>query len=166
MTIRELLAQEFQEEAASTRRMLERVPEANLTWKPHEKSMTLGRLASHVADLPNRCVTILTTETYVRPADMKPFLAATSAEILEHFEKASAAAGHALDTLREDQLDVVWTLQMNGRTMASLPRAMALRRVFMDHLIHHRGQLSVYLRLLDVPVPGMYGASADEQTRI
>lgn len=165
MTIAELLSKEFEEEAASTRRMLERVPEASLTWKPHEKSMTLGRLASHVADLPNRCATILTTETYERPAGTKPFLAATSAEIVEHFEQASAAARDALTTLREDQLDVVWTLQMNGRTMVSLPRAMALRRVFMDHLIHHRGQLSVYLRLLDVPVPGMYGASADEQPR-
>ena len=162
MTIAELLLQEFEEEAASTHRMLERVPEASLTWKPHEKSMTLGRLASHVADLPNRCVTILTTETYVRPADFKPFAATTTAEIVEHFEKASAAAREALTALREDQLSVLWTLQMNGRTLASLPRAMALRRVFMDHLIHHRGQLSVYLRLLDAPVPGMYGPSADD----
>jgi uncharacterized damage-inducible protein DinB len=166
MNIPELLLQEFAEEAASTRKMLERVPEASLAWKPHEKSMTLGRLASHVADLPNRCVTIVTTETYVRPADMKPFLAAASAELLERFEKASAEAHKALTSLREDQLDAVWTLQMNGRTMASLPRAMALRRVFMDHLIHHRGQLSVYLRLLDVPIPGMYGPSADDQARI
>ncbi|MGC2635821.1 MAG: DinB family protein [Acidobacteriaceae bacterium] len=166
MNIPELLLHEFDEEAAGTRRMLERVPEASLTWKPHEKSMTLGRLASHVADLPNRCVTILTTETYVRPADFKPFLAAASAELLERFDKASAEARNALASLREDQLDAVWTLQMNGRTMVSLPRAMALRRVFMDHLIHHRGQLSVYLRLLDVPIPGMYGPSADEQTRI
>jgi uncharacterized damage-inducible protein DinB len=166
MNIPELLLQEFAEEAAGTRKMPERVPEASLAWKPHEKSMTLGRLASHVADLPNRCVTIVTTETYVRPADMKPFLAAAPAELLERFEKASTEAHKALASLREDQLDAVWTLQMNGRTMASLPRAMALRRVFMDHLIHHRGQLSVYLRLLDVPIPGMYGPSADDQARI
>lgn len=165
MTVPELLLLESDEEMASTRRMLERVPEASFTWKPHEKSMTLGRLASHVADLPNRCTTIITTETYARPADYKPFAAETTKELLEHFDSARGAAHTALETLRESELDASWTLQMNGRTMVSLPRAMALRRVFMDHLIHHRGQLSVYLRLLEVPVPGMYGASADEQVK-
>jgi uncharacterized damage-inducible protein DinB len=165
MTVLELLQLEFDEEMASTRRMLERVPEASLAWKPHEKSMTLGRLASHVADLPNRCTTIITTETFVRPAEYKPFLAETARDLLEHFDSAQGGARTALGTLRESELDPTWTIQMNGRTMASLPRAMALRRIFMDHLVHHRGQLSVYLRLLDVAVPGMYGLSADEQAR-
>jgi uncharacterized damage-inducible protein DinB len=162
MTIPELLLLEFDEEMASTRRMLERVPEASLSWKPHEKSMTLGRLASHVADLPNRCVAIIGTETFVRPPDFKPFGAASSQELLEHFDAASGAARSALTELREEQLPVLWTIRFGERVMASLPRAMALRRIFLNHLIHHRGQLSVYLRLLDVAVPGMYGPSADD----
>jgi len=162
MTIQELLLLEFNEEAANTRRMLERVPEASLSWKPHEKSMTLGRLASHVSDLPNRCVSIVTKDVFVRPANAVPFLAGSSTELLEHFDKARADAQQALVSLGDQSLSATWTLKFGDRTMVELPRAMALRRVFMDHLIHHRGQLSVYLRLLDVPVPGMYGPSADD----
>jgi uncharacterized damage-inducible protein DinB len=165
MNLLDQLRLEFDEEMAGTRRMLERVPEASLAWKPHEKSMALGRLASHVADLPMRGVSIVNFETFVRPAGYKPFLAETSAALLEHFDAAVAQAREALGKLREDQLDAIWTVEMNGRTMASLPRGMALRRILMDHHIHHRGQLSVYLRLLDVPVPGMYGPSADDQAR-
>jgi uncharacterized damage-inducible protein DinB len=163
MTFLELLLLEFDEEMASTRRMLERVPEHSLAWKPHEKSMTLGRLASHVADLPQRCNSIVSVDTYVRPDGYKPFAAETLTGLLEHFDNVAAEARAALTSLREEQLPVVWSVQMNGRTLVSAPRAMALRRVFMDHLIHHRGQLSVYLRLLDVPIPGMYGPSADDQ---
>jgi len=162
MTIPELLQQEFTEESASTRRILERVPEASFSWKPHAKSMTLGRLASHVADLPNRCVTIATTETFVRNPGTAPFQAASANELLVHFDEAAAGAESALRTLREDQLPAIWTLKIGEQTIASLPRALALRRIFLDHLIHHRGQLSVYLRLLEVPVPGMYGPSADD----
>jgi uncharacterized damage-inducible protein DinB len=166
MTIPELLLLEFDEEMPNTRRMLERVPEASLTWKPHEKSMTLGRLASHVADLPNRCVSIITTETLVRPPGFKPYMAESSKELLEHFDAASTDARTALTGLPEDQLQVAWSIRMGERVLASMPRVMAIRRVFLNHLIHHRGQLSVYLRLLDVPVPGMYGASADDQAKM
>jgi uncharacterized damage-inducible protein DinB len=162
MTIPELLQQEFSEESAATRRMLERVPEASFSWKPHEKSMTLGRIASHVSDLPNRCVTIATTETFVRIPGTAPFQAASTPELLAHFDEAAAAAKAALSNLRDDQLSVLWTLKFGEQTMVTLPRGLALRRVFLNHLIHHRAQLSVYLRLLDVPVPGMYGASADD----
>ncbi len=162
MTIQDLLLQEFDEEMAGTRRMLERVPDSSLGWKPHERSMTLGRLASHVADLPNRCVSIATTDVFVRPANAVPFVAASANELLAHFDKARADAQQAIVGLGEQHLSGTWTLKFGDRTMVELPRAMALRRVFMDHLIHHRGQLSVYLRLLDVPVPGMYGPSADD----
>jgi uncharacterized damage-inducible protein DinB len=165
MNVLELLLLEFDEEMASTHRMLERVPDQSLAWKPHEKSMTLGRLASHIADLPLRCTAIVNLEIYDRPVGYKPFAAETQAALLEHFEDAAAQARSALTSLRDDQLGVMWTLQMHGRTMATLPRAMALRRIFMDHHIHHRGQLSVYLRLLDVPIPGIYGPSADEPMR-
>lgn len=161
MTIPELLLLEFDEETPNTRRMLERVPEANLTWKPHEKSMTLGRLASHVADLPQRCTAVITLETFVRPPGFTPFIATSSQELLEHFDTVAAQARTALAGLHDDQLPVIWSIKIGDRTLASLPRAMALRRIFLDHLVHHRGQLSVYLRLLDVPIPGMYGPSAD-----
>jgi uncharacterized damage-inducible protein DinB len=165
MTIPELFLQEFDEEIPSTRRMLERVPEANFTWKPHKKSMTLGRLASHVADLPQRCTAIITTDTLVRPPRFTPYAAASTSELLERLDTVSTEARTALATLREDQLSVIWTIKFGDRIINALPRDMALRRVFMNHLIHHRGQLSVYLRLLDVAVPGMYGPSADDQSR-
>jgi uncharacterized damage-inducible protein DinB len=163
MTIQELFLQEFDQEMPSTRKILERVPETSFSWQPHEKSMTLGRLASHIADLPARCVTIITTEELVRQPGFAPWAASSSAALLEHFDTATTEARAALAGLRDDQLSAVWTLKMGDRTLASLPRAMALRRVFMDHIIHHRAQLGVYLRLLDVPIPGVYGASADDQ---
>jgi uncharacterized damage-inducible protein DinB len=127
--------------------------------------MTLGRLASHVAELPARCATIITTETYVRQPGTPPYLAASSAELLEKFSATSAEARAALLTLSDDQLSVIWTIKMGDRSIASLPRAMAVRRIFMDHHIHHRAQLGVYLRLLNIPIPGMYGPSADDQSR-
>ena len=125
--------------------------------------MTLGRLASHIADLPARCTTIITTDELVRQPRFTPWAASSTADLLQHFDAATTEARAALAGLREDQLSVVWTLKMGDRTLASVPRAMALRRVFMDHIIHHRAQLGVFLRLLDVPIPGMYGASADDQ---
>lgn len=162
MTVQELLLQEFDDEMAGTRKMLERVPEASLSWRPHERSMTLGRLASHVADIPNRCAAIIRHDELVRPTNFTPFVAGSSKETLEHFDSGSTEARKALTELRDEQLAGLWTIKIGDRTMASLHRSMALRRIFMDHLIHHRGQLSVYLRLLDVPVPGMYGPSADD----
>jgi uncharacterized damage-inducible protein DinB len=165
MNVLELLLLEFDEEMAGTRRMLERVPEQSFAWKPHDKSMTLGRLASHIADLPLRCTAIVNFEIYDRPVGYKPFAAESQAALLEHFDDAVAQARLALTSVRDDQLGAMWTLQMHGRTITSLPRAMALRRIFMDHHIHHRGQLTVYLRLLDVPIPGLYGPSADEQVK-
>ncbi len=163
MTIPELFLAEFNEEMPSTRKILERVPEASFSWKPHEKSMTLGRLASHIAELPARSVSIITTEGFVRQPGTQPWTAGSTAELLEKFDATSAEAGRALAGLRDDQLAVVWSIKMGDRTIASLPRVMALRRVFMDHLIHHRAQLGVFLRLLDVPIPGMFGPSADDQ---
>jgi uncharacterized damage-inducible protein DinB len=158
-----LFLQEFDEEMPGSRKILERVPEHSFSWKPHEKSMTLGRLASHVADLPARCSAIIATETLVRAPGFTPFAAATTAELVEHFDTLSAEARTALTTLRDDQLQTIWSIKMGDRTLASLPRVMALRRVFMNHMIHHRAQLGVFLRLLDIPIPGLYGPSADDQ---
>lgn len=164
MTIPELFLQEFDLEMPGTRSLLERVPEASFSWKPHEKSMTLGRLASHVADLPARCATIITTEELVRPVGFTPWIAISTADLLDHFDTVTSQARAALTTLREDQLSAFWTIKLGDRTMGSFPRVMALRRVFMNHHIHHRAQLGVFLRLLQVPIPGLYGPSADDQS--
>ncbi len=163
MTIQELYLLEFDEEMPKTRMMLERVPESSFGWKPHEKSMTLGRLSSHIADLPLRCSAIIASDTMVRQPGTAPFLAGSAAELLEKFDSSAKDARTALGGLRDDQLDVTWSFRFGDRVMASLPRALALRRVFMDHLIHHRAQLGVYLRLLEVAIPGVYGPSADDQ---
>jgi uncharacterized damage-inducible protein DinB len=165
MTIQELFLAEFDEEMPGTRKMLERVPEASFAWKPHEKSMTLGRLASHLSDLAARCATIVTTEELVREPGFTPWTAASTADLLDHFDSGASQSRAALMTLRDDQLSVVWSVKLGDRTMVALPRVMALRRVFMNHIVHHRAQLGVFLRLLDVPIPGMYGDSADDKIR-
>ncbi|HVT97651.1 MAG TPA: DinB family protein [Acidobacteriaceae bacterium] len=163
MTIAELFLEEFDLEMPGTRKLLERVPDDRFAWKPHEKSMTLGRLSSHIADLPARCSTIITTEELVRQPGFTPWAAASTVDLLDHFDSAATQARAALTGLREDQLSATWTIKMGDRTLASMPRVMALRRVFLDHIIHHRAQLGVFLRLLDIPIPGVYGASADDQ---
>jgi uncharacterized damage-inducible protein DinB len=163
MTIPELFLQEFDLEMPGTRRILERVPEARFAWKPHDKSMTLGRLASHVADIPARCSAIIATEELVRQPGSAPWTASSTADLLDHFDTAAGSARAALAGLCDDQLSVIWTIKMGDRVLASIPRVMALRRIFMDHIIHHRAQLGVFLRLLDVPIPGLYGPSADDQ---
>jgi uncharacterized damage-inducible protein DinB len=162
MTIPELFLLEFDEEMPGTRKILERVPEASFSWKPHEKSMTLGRLASHVADLPARCATIITTEELVRPVGFAPWAASSTADLLEHFDAVTAESRAVLTGLRDEQLSVIWRVKTGDRIMVSAPRVMALRRVFMNHLIHHRAQLGVFLRLLNVPIPGLFGPSADD----
>jgi uncharacterized damage-inducible protein DinB len=163
MTIPEMFLLEFDQEMPGTRTILERVPDASFSWKPHERSMTLGRLASHIAELPARCATIIDTEVYVRQPGTPPWSAPSTAALLEKFDASAAEARTALSSLRDDQLEVTWAIKMGDRTLISVPRVMALRRVFMDHLIHHRAQLGVFLRLLDVPIPGLYGPSADDQ---
>lgn len=136
MTIPELFLQEFDDEMPGTRRILELVPEASFSWKPHERSMTLGRLASHIADLPARCATIITTEELVRPVGFTPWAASSTADLLSHFDAVTAESRTALVGLRDDQLSVPWSIKMEERTLVTLPRVMALRRIFMNHIIH------------------------------
>ncbi|MGB7133880.1 MAG: hypothetical protein WBD46_01240 [Acidobacteriaceae bacterium] len=130
MTVQELFLLEFDEEIPSTRRMLERVPEASFAWKPHEKSMTLGRLSSHIAELPARCSTIITTEELVRQPGTASWAASSTAELIGKFDAVSGEARAALAGLSDDQLSGIWSIKMGERTIASLPRVMALRRVF------------------------------------
>jgi uncharacterized damage-inducible protein DinB len=162
MTFLEALTLEYEQEMKSTRRLLECVPEDKFGWKPHGKSMTLGRLASHVAELAGRPVDVIRVDTLVRAPGNKPFVAASRNELLEKFDTGRAEAKKSIASLTEDRLDTSWTLQWGDVKMLEFPRALALRRVCMNHLIHHRAQLGVFLRLLDVPIPGMYGPSADD----
>jgi uncharacterized damage-inducible protein DinB len=163
MTISEMLLPEFDQEMANTRKILDCVPEGKFSWKPHEKSMTLGRLASHVAEMPNWAVFTINQEKLELTPDMKPFNATSKTELMETLDKNSAAARQAIAGATDEHLGKVWTLIYGGQTVLEMPRAAVLRTIVMSHMIHHRGQLSVYLRLNDVPIPGMYGPSADNK---
>ena len=149
-------------EIASTRRLLERYPVGKGAWQPHDKSRTLSALATHIAHIPNHGATILTTAE-LDVATRQPQPSKDSApELLEAFDAGvarlkSAVAGSAAATLTEK-----WTMRMGPRVLVSESRAMLMRLMVVNHLVHHRAQLGVYLRLLNVPIPGMYGPSADE----
>jgi len=167
MTLSEGLLPEFDQEMASTRKTLERVPDSQFGWKPHEKSMTLGRLASHVAESPGWAATTIETDSLdLAPPGAPPFkpvTADTRQEVLAIFEKNIAAARAAIAGASDDHLAKPWSLLMGGKTILTLPRMSVLRTFVMNHTIHHRAQLGVYLRLNNIPLPAIYGPSADEQ---
>lgn len=166
MSISENLLPEFDQEMANTRKMLQLVPEDKLAWKPHEKSMALGRLAGHVAELPSWAVqTIRKSVLDLTPPDappMQPFIATSRAELLEAFDKNVSEGRAAIAGATDDHLHQIWSLKFRGQIVLSMPRSAILRTVVMNHMIHHRAQLGVYLRLNEVAIPGMYGPSADE----
>jgi uncharacterized damage-inducible protein DinB len=163
MTISEMLLPEFDQEMASTRKILECVPEDKFTWKPHEKSMALGRLASHTCELPGWAVYVINQDSLELTPGQTAFNAATKAELLGAFDKNIPEARAAIAGASDEHLGKTWSLIFGSHTIFTLPRAVVLRNVVMSHTIHHRGQLSVYLRLNDVAIPGMYGPSADER---
>jgi uncharacterized damage-inducible protein DinB len=167
MPLSQSLLPEFDHEMANTRRALERVPEDKFAWKPHDKSMTLGRLASHVAELAGWVEPTLQSESLdVAPPGAPPYqpkIAASRTELLQQFDKNVAQARAAIAAAPDPAWMVPWTLLSGGQPMFTLPRIAVLRAMVMNHMIHHRGQLSVYLRLNNVPVPALYGPSADEQ---
>jgi uncharacterized damage-inducible protein DinB len=164
MTIAETLLLDFEPEIANTRRVLERIPENNAQWKPHDKSMPIGRLALHVARLPDFGTRILTTEEMDIDREKFPDIRFEStAHLLTELDaKAAEARSHLLSSSDED-LRKHWKLIFKGKAVIDVPRMALYRTMFLNHLVHHRGQLTVYLRLLDVKVPGLYGPSADEQ---
>jgi len=162
MSMIEALLPEFDREMTTTRKVLERVPNESLAWKPHAKSFSLGELASHVAALPT-----FATETLNRSefeiGNLRPPVALPSrTDVLAAFDASTGAARAALAGKSDAELMAIWTLKRNGTPLYSMPKAVVLRSLVLSHVIHHRGQLSVYLRLLDVPVPSIYGPSADE----
>jgi uncharacterized damage-inducible protein DinB len=162
MDIIQLLLKEMEQEAQTTRKMLERVPNDKYQWKPHEKSMTIQRLATHIAELPSWVTMALTTsELDFANNPYQPKIINNTAELLEYFE-ASLADGKAhLSGAKEEQLWGNWTLR-NGDQVYSTSSKYEVVRMSFAQIIHHRAQLGVFLRLLDVPIPGSYGPSADE----
>jgi uncharacterized damage-inducible protein DinB len=155
---------ELDHESATSRRVLERVPEDRMGWKPHERSMTLGRLAGHVAELPVWAVSIVTMDVLDLASDhgMVAFNPTSREELLATFERRIAEFRAAAQGASDEHLRGHWKLAQGDKILLDMPRAVALRSFVMSHTIHHRGQLSVYLRLLDVPVPSIYGPSADD----
>ena len=158
----QMITLELQQEAATTRKMLERVPQDAFDWKPHEKSMTLGRLAAHVAGLHGTWLMTALTENEFDLADSLPLKADTVPEILEAFDQDIARAVELLKTQTDEQMAAKWRLKRGGAVLFELPRWAVIRSMVINHIIHHRGQLSVYLRLRDVPLPPVYGPTADE----
>ena len=162
MAIVDGLLPEFDHEMTTTRKVLERAPEDRFDWKPHTKSFSLGALAAHVAGLPGWGVDTLMKTEYDIAAEQPPAAPTSTTELLTTFDENVAAARSALASKTDEELLVMWTLKHGDKAIFSMPRAGVLRSFVLSHLIHHRGQLSVYLRLLDVPVPSIYGPSADE----
>lgn len=154
---------ELEQEAASTRRMLERLPEEKLSWKPHAKSMSLGQLALHVASTPGSVANLLLLEGLdAKTVNFEPPSAKSLAEILGALEQGVSHAKEVLNGLTPEKASGPWKLVSGEREVFTAPRIGVARNIMLNHWYHHRGQLSVYMRLLDVPVPAIYGRSADE----
>jgi uncharacterized damage-inducible protein DinB len=165
MSIAQNILPEFDHEMANTRKVLERVPEAHADWKPHAKSYSLGELALHLANLPTwAAITLQESGIDLGSGDHSPprreFV--TRAALLEAFDRNVAEARAAIAATTDAQMMEPWTLRMGGNEVFTLPKAAVLRSFVMNHPIHHRGQLTVYLRMKDVPLPAIYGPSADE----
>jgi uncharacterized damage-inducible protein DinB len=160
ITISELI-QEFEAEAQTTRRVLERVPSDKLAWSPHAKSMTLGTLAMHLAHAPGAISAWPVPDEFEFSGDPTPAPTSTEGIVAAH-DSGVARVRENLERIGDSGLTTVWTAKAGGKTLMAMPKATALRALLMNHTYHHRGQLSVYLRLLDVPVPAIYGPSADE----
>ena len=162
MTITEALLPEYDHEMGTARKLLERLPDASLGWKPHEKSMALNRLATHLAELPAWGSSIIERDVFEMSGDYKPTVLGSKAEILKVFDENAAAARATIAAKSDAELLSTWTFKHGGQVVLSMPKAAVVRLWLLNHFIHHRGQLSVYLRLLNVPLPSIYGPSADE----
>ena len=162
MSLKNGLIAELKHEAALTKKMLERVPMEKADWKPHEKSMSLGKLAVHVAEIPHWISDIIHIDEFDFLQHFKPSKATTTEELLQVAQEKTDAASADLEKMTEEDFNKIWVVKSGEQVYFTLPKPVALRGWAFSHLYHHRGQLSVYLRLLDVPVPGMYGPTADE----
>lgn len=161
MSLAESFIQELEMEAVTTRRVLERVPAEHFAWTPHPKSRTLGQLAMHIATNPGGVMTLASHNPATLPGfgDVTP---TSTAEVLDALTASVEEAKRILGAMSDAQITETWRILANGAELMAMPRIVFLRTVFLNHWYHHRGQLSVYLRLLDVPLPSIYGPSADE----
>ena len=163
MKLIDSLIREFEHEAQTTRKFLERLPEDKLEWRPHERSFKAVALASHITEMVGWTDAILHQDGLdFDPATYKPYVATSVAELLKTFDQNVAKGKQALAGATEDSLNQNWSFKIMGRVQFERPKADVFRDFALSHIIHHRGQFSVYLRLLGVPVPGAYGPSADE----
>ncbi len=162
MDFRDRLLPEYDREMGVTRKLLERVPDGKLAWRPHEKSMTMGRLATHLAELPGRMVKLVQGNSYDMTGPYAPHVAASRAEILQLFDESVATARKEIAAKTDAEWMAPWTFKREGKDLFTMPKAAMIRTMLMNHTIHHRAQLGVYLRLNDIPVPSVYGPSADE----
>ena len=153
---------DLEHELANTRKVLARVPDEHWNWKPHEKSMSLGGLAGHLAQLPWLAVSVMQHDEFDARSGNRPPPPANQEEMSRTFEAGAAALIEAVNSASAEAWGQTWSLKAGGQTFVSMPRAAARRLMGISHPIHHRGQLTVYLRLLGIPVPGIYGPSADE----
>jgi len=167
MSIAAAFLPEFDQEMAKTRDTLERVPQDKFSWKPHEKSFSFMEMANHLARLPGWGAATLTTESmdldpesggYVPPAPVD-----TPEEVLKVFDESVAQFRTALEAMADEEMMKPWTLHFGGNEIFSMPRVAVVRAMILNHILHHRGQLTVYLRLNDLPLPALYGPSADEE---
>jgi len=167
MSIAETILPEFDQEMAGTRKTLERVPDDKLAWKGHPKSNTIGWVAAHLAEIPGWVQSVLTqSELDINPVGGEPYKsppATSRAQLLEVFDKNVAAARKVIAATSDDAFMKSWSLLAAGQTIFTMPRAAVLRTFIMNHIIHHRAIFTVYLRLNDIPVPGLYGPSGDEK---
>jgi uncharacterized damage-inducible protein DinB len=163
MLIREILLLDFESEMESTRKLLEALPEKFSDFKPHPKSMALDRLAGHVAQLPAWVETTVATDGLdLDMSTFVPYTPTTRKEVLDEFDKSVVKARAAIASASDEHLGKTWTFSMQGKPVFSQPRTIVLRSTVLNHLIHHRAQLGVYLRLQEIAIPGMYGPSADD----
>lgn len=163
MSIAEAMVGEFTHESVGTRKMLERIPDDKFAWKPHEKSMSMGRLATHLAEIPEWSKIIINDDSFdMSSADFEPREVSSKKELLELFDKNVEAFKDVLGGQTDEHLFMNWKLKEGDHVAVDMPRVGCLRGFILSHIIHHRGQLSVYLRENDVPLPAIYGPSADE----
>lgn len=163
MAFTHALMTEFDHEMGTTRRLLERLPDARFAWRPHDKSMSMARLATHVAEIPGWGEQILTQDEMNLTGEYTPCEEASGEKVLALFDRSAAKFRATLAGKTDAELAAPWTFKRNGEVLFTLPRGAVIRSMVFNHLVHHRGQLSVYLRMNDVPLPSIYGPTADEK---
>ena len=162
MSINDVILAEMAVEAETTKGLFERIPEDKLSWRPHKKSRSLGQLALHIAQLPAVVCSLAELDVAEPPSLGNEPEAKSRKELMQTFDQSMASAREQLTKMDDERMLSPWTLQNHGKTIMSMPRTAFLRSILLNHNYHHRGQLTVYLRLLDVPLPFVYGPSADE----